>query len=412
MAGQLKAIELEKLLPGKYEDGGGLKFIVKDSGSRSWILRTVVQGKRREIGLGRFPLVGLLKAREEAAKLRSQARNGVDILTEKRAEKQAQELKDSIPAFETVARIVHKSLSETFESETHSYNWLQSLETYVFPAFGKRTVDKINAGDVLTAIGPIWNEKHNTANRILRRIKSVFDFCIVKGYLTVDVNGVRVTQPNPADSVRIALPKRNGGSKHHESLPYAQLPAFIQKLRVSQSAIAVKLAFEFLVLTVSRTSEVLDAKWSEFDLDAKVWTIPAERMKMKEPHRVPLSDRSIEILKLAKQFNDADILFPGRYAGQPLSNMAFLMALRRLGYEDLTAHGFRATFKTWSEEKTEFDHLVIEASMAHAVKGIERHYLRTTFFEQRRELLAAWAAYVTRAPAGEVVKAFASGAAE
>ena len=162
---------------------------------------------------------------------------------------------------------------------------------------------------------------------------------------------------------------------------------------------------------MSRTSEVLDATWAEFDFDAKVWSIPAERMKMKEPHRVPLSDRSIEILKLAKQFNDGDIVFPGRYAGHPLSNMAFLMALRRLGYEDLTAHGFRATFKTWAEEKTEFDHLVIEASMAHAVKGIERHYLRTTFFEQRRELITVWAAYVTRAPAGSS-STFVSGAAE
>lgn len=395
MAGQLKAIELDKLAPGKYEDGGGLKFIVKESGSRSWILRTMVQGKRREIGLGGFPLVGLLKAREEAARLRSQARNGLDILAEKRAEKEAQQLKDSVPTFETVARIVHKSLSETFESETHSYNWLQSLETYVFPVFGKRTVDKINAGDVLTAIGPLWNEKHDTANRILRRIKSVFDYCIVKGYLTVDVNGVRVTQPNPADSVRIALPKRNGSSKHHESLPYTQLPAFIQKLRVSQSALAVKLAFEFLILTAARTGEVLDAKWSEFDLDAKVWSIPAERMKMKEPHRVPLSDRCVEILKLAKQFNDGAIVFPGRYAGHALSNMAFLMALRRMGYEDLTAHGFRATFKTWAEEKTDYDHLVIEASLAHAVKGIERHYLRTSFFEHRVNLMADWSKFAT-----------------
>src|SRR5262249_43691696 len=131
--------------------------------------------------------------------------------------------------------------------------------------------------------------------------------------------------------------------------------------------------------------------------------IPAERMKMKQPHRVPLSDRSIEILKLAKQFNDADIVFPGRYAGHALSNMAFLMALRRMGYEELTAHGFRATFKTWSEEKTEFDHLVIEASMAHAVKGIERHYLRTTFFGQRTKLMDTWSAFATAAPSAKVV---------
>src|SRR5215510_1626499 len=138
--------------------------------------------------------------------------------------------------------------------------------------------------------------------------------------------------------------------------------------------------------------------WEEFELDKAIWVLRAARMKMKVEHKVPLSARSLEILKLAKQFNDSAIVFPGRYAGHPLSNMAFLMALRRLGYEDLTAHGFRATFKTWAEEKTEFDTLVIEASMAHQVKGIERHYLRTTFFDQGSKLMNTWETYATALP--------------
>jgi integrase len=404
MAGKLKALGLDKLAPGKYYDGGGLHLEVGETGSRSWILRTMVCGKRCEIGLGSLSITGLAKAREDAALLRSQARNGRDILRERRAEKEFQQQQTSIPTFEDAARIVHESLSETFDSETHAYNWLQSLETYVFPVFSKRTVDKITSADVLTVIGPIWNEKHDTAGRILRRIKTVFDYCTVKGYLTIDVNGVKVTMPNPCDSVRIALPKHNGAFKHHESLPYAELPAFIQKLRVSPSALSVKLGFEFLILTCARTGEVLGAKWEEFDLDAKVWNVPADRMKMKEPHKVPLSSRSIEILNLAKQFNDSAIVFPGRYEGHALSQMAFLMALRRMGHEDLTAHGFRATFKTWAEEKTKFDSLVIEASLAHAVKGIERHYLRTTFFDQRRKLMEQWAKFATSAPKANVVR--------
>jgi len=143
--------------------------------------------------------------------------------------------------------------------------------------------------------------------------------------------------------------------------------------------------------------------WEEIELDKAIWVLPAARMKVKVEHKVPLSARSLEILKLAKQFNDSAIVFPGRSAGEPLPNMTFLMALRRLGYEDLTAHGFRATFKTWAEEKTKFDTLVIEPAMAHAVKGLERHYLRTTFFEKRKKLMDQWAAYATT-PAAKVVR--------
>jgi integrase len=203
---------------------------------------------------------------------------------------------------------------------------------------------------------------------------------------------------NPCDGVRAALPKRNGVEKHHESIPYPELPGFIQKLRTSPSALCVKLAFEFLILTSARTGEVLDARWDEFDIENAVWVVPAARMKMKVEHKVPLAVRCIEILDLAKQFNDGAIVFPGRKAGEPLSNAAFLMALRRMGYEEATAHGFRATFKTWAEEKTKFDSLVIEAALAHRVQGIERHYLRTTFFDQRCKLMAAWAAFAIATP--------------
>ena len=164
----------------------------------------------------------------------------------------------------------------------------------------------------------------------------------------------------------------------------------------------MKLAFEFLILTCSRTSEVLDADWDEFNLKDKVWSVPADRMKMKTVHMVPLSDRAIEILELAKQFNNGPIVFPSR-PSTPLSQMSLLMALRRMGHDEITVHGFRATFKTWAEETTEFDSLVIEASMAHQVKGIERHYLRTTFLEQRRKLMNAWATYATASRAAKVV---------
>lgn len=403
MAGRLKAVTVTKLKPGIHGDGGGLYLHVQDSGSRSWILRTMVCGKRCEIGLGSLTTKSLEDARVDAVNLRARARKGEDILTAKRAQQQA-EAAATIPTFQAVADIVHKNLSETFESETHAYNWKQSLETYVFPFFGKKTVDNVDSADVLAAIGPIWTEKADTAGRILRRIKSVFDYAIVKGYRTVNVNGVAVTMPNPCDAIRMALPKQNRKENHHEALPYTKLPAFIEAMQKTNSAVIVKLALEFLILTASRTGEVLNARWDEIDFDKRMWRIPAKRMKMKTPHQVPLSNRCIGILKLAKQFNDAEIVFPGRNAGHPLSQMAFLMVLRRMGHESLTAHGFRATFKTWAEEKTKFDSLVIEASLAHAVKGIERHYLRTTFLEQRAKLMDDWARFATAAPAGKVVR--------
>ena len=201
----------------------------------------------------------------------------------------------SIPTFEALALTVHESLSETFD-DTHSYNWLQSLKTYVFPVFGRKTVDKVDSADILAAIGPIWNEVPDTAGRTLRRIKAVFDYCLVQGYRTVMVNGISVTMPNPCEAIRAALPKQNKKENHHESLPYKDLPDFIQKLRVSQSALSVKLALEFTILTCARTSEVLEARWEEFNLKEGVWTVPAERMKMGKEHKVPLSARCVAIL--------------------------------------------------------------------------------------------------------------------
>lgn len=403
MAGRLKPVTLTKLDAGMHSDGGGLYLNVEPSGSRSWILRTMVCGKRCEIGLGALTTKPLADARIDAMNLRAKARKGEDILAERRAQKEAQ-ARGPVPTFEEAALTVHGTLAETFESETHAYNWKQSLKTYVFPVFGKKTVDRVDSADVLQAIGPIWTEKADTAGRILRRVKTVFDYCIVKGHRTVDVNGVKVTMPNPCAAIRMALPKQNKKENHHEALPFAELPPFIEAMHKTNSALTVKLAFEFLILTAARTGEVLNARWNEIDLESRVWSIPAARMKMKTAHKVPLSARSIEILKLAKQFNDAEFVFPGRSAGQPLSQMAFLMVLRRMGYDGLTAHGFRATFKTWAEEKTKFDSLVIEASMAHAVKGIERHYLRTTFMDERRKLMDAWTRFAVAAPAGKVVR--------
>jgi integrase len=389
---KLAAVTLKTLRAGMHSDGGGLYLCVQDSGSRSWILRTTIKGVRREIGLGSLTTRSLAEARLEAASLQARISRGEDVLESRRVENRR------IPTFNEAALAYHRQISATFDSEQHQHNWLRSLEQYIIPVFGSKPVDEIEPPDVLRAIGTIWNTVPDTARRTLRRVSAIFDNCQAAGYRNVLVNGVTVPMPNPCDTIRAALPKHNGTEKHREALPYPQLPHFIQRLRTSQSALSVKLAFEFKILSCSRTNEVLGTKWDEISIADALWIVPATRMKMKVEHKVPLSPRCVEILAMAKEFNDGEIVFPGRLAGQPLSNMAFLMSLRRMGYETLTGDGFRATFKTWAEETTDFDTLVIEASMAHAVKGIERHYLRTTFFEHRKMLMDAWANYATNAP--------------
>ena len=355
-AKRLAAVQLKNLAAGMHSDGNGLYLCVQESGARSWILRTMVRGRRKDIGLGSLATTSLARAREDAAELRGRARKGEDILESRRIEKRV------VPTFKEVAITYHAQISETFDSDQHAHNWLRSLEQYAFPVFGSKTVDAIDTSDVIKAIGPIWTKIPDTARRTLRRMTAVFKYCQASGYRNVMVGNLAVPLPNPCDSIKTALPNNRNGEKHHEALPYTELPKFIQDVRGANSSLCIRLAFEFLILTAARTGEVLNAGWDEIDMDEKVWSIPAERMKMKEQHKVPLPARCVEILKHAKQFNDAEIIFPGRQAGQPLSNMAFLMTLRRMGHETLTAHGFRATFKTWAEEKTTFDSLVIEAS--------------------------------------------------
>ncbi len=352
--GRLVAVQLKKLPAGMHNDGGGLYLQVQDSGSRSWILRTTVRGKRRDIGLGGLSTKSLSEARKEAADQRSRSREGEDIVESRRAEKRI------TPTFEQAAIAVHRNLAQTFRSEQHTHNWFRSLEKHVLPTFGSKTVDVIDTADVLRAIGPIWTRTPDTARRTLRRIKAIFDYCQAAGYRNVMVGNLAVPLPNPCDGIKSALPNNHAGEKHHQALAYQQLPVFIEALPKTASSLSVKLALEFTILSASRTSEVLKARWREFDVGNQVWTVPADRMKMKKAHQVPLSARCVEILELAKQFNEGDVVFPGQL-GQPLSNMSMLMTVRRMRHEGLTVHGFRATFKTWAEERTNFDSLVIES---------------------------------------------------
>lgn len=392
---RLTAVTIRNAKPDKRIcDGNGLYLEVDTTGSKYWILRTVIKGKRRSIGLGGVSLVPLAEAREEARKLRLIARKGGDPLTDRRRERQV------VPTFEEAAREFHSGNSKTFK-ERHANRWMVTLETYAFPVFGNRSVDSIEPADVLKALTPIWVEKPETARRVKQRMRAVFSYSKARWGTT----------NNPVEDITKVLPKHISEAEHHSALPYPKVPGFIDSLRQSDSAISVKLAFEFMILTAVRTTEAMLGKWDQIDYDTRIWTIPAEQMKGKAterrfPHRVPLSNQCIEILKTAKELSSgSDFLFPGRSLNKSLSNMGFLMCLRRMGREDVTPHGFRSSFRDWAEERNIYQHNVIEKCLAHRLPNkVEESYQRSDLLELRRTVMDSWSAYATTKPAQKVVQ--------
>jgi integrase len=387
---RLDAITVRNLRrPGRHADGNGLYLLVDPNGAKRWVLRTVVQGTRRDIGLGTVRLVPLAKAREQAARLRGLAREGGDPLAVRRREQRP------VPTFRAAATEVHTQLGATFRNAKHRAQWLASLEAVAFPVFGDRPVDAIASDDVLKALSPVWTTTPETARRVKQRIKVVFEWAKASRYRTGD---------NPVDGLTQLLGKNAAPPQHHAALPYAQLPAFLQQLRAADALELARLAFEFLILTATRTTEVRLARPAEIDFDTRTWTIPPERMKGHREHQVPLSPRSVAIVERALELaGDSEWVFPGRWLRKPLSEMAFLMLLRRLKRDDITAHGFRSTFRDWAAERTTFPRAVVEAALAHVIKDkTEAAYLRTKFFEQRRELMYTWAAFATSTSADVV----------
>ena len=374
--------------PGRYADGGGLYLLVAPGGSKSWMLRTVVKGRRCDIGLGSVELVSLADGREEARRLRRIARAGGDPLAERRQERRP------VPSFEDAAKVVHSAHAASFKSDKHSKQWLSSLAE-VFKAFGVKRVDAITSADILAALNPHWLTRPETSRRVLQRVRVVFEWCKAQGYRTDD---------NPTQGLTKVLPKQRVARGHHAALPYQNLPAFVQALREADAGDVVKLAFEFTILCASRTSETLNAAWTEIDLEAKTWTIPGPRMKAGIEHRVPLSPRCIKILERTKALSDGGpYVFPGRSPKKPLSNMVFLMALRRMERRDVTVHGFRSTFRDWAAERTNVPRAVCEAALAHTLRDkTEAAYNRTDLFDRRRDLMTSWSRIATSKPADVV----------
>jgi integrase len=366
-------------------DGGGLYLVSSASGAKSWVLRTIVKGRRCDIGVGSVSLVTLADARDEAQRLRKIARAGGDPLAERRRERRG------IPTFEAAARQVHAAHAAGFKNTKHQKQWLSSLSG-AFAAFGGRPVDTIGSADVLSVLSAAWSERPETSRRVLQRIRVIFDWCRAQGFCEDE---------NPTTGLTKVLPRHRPTKAHHPALPFNQVASFIQRLRNATASESVRLAFELTILCATRTSETLKATWSEFDLEAETWTIPANRMKANVEHRVPLSRRAIEILKRAQKLSDGSTyVFHGSSLKQPLSNMAFLMALRRMKCDGITPHGFRSTFRDWAAERTNVPRAVCEAALAHTLRDkTEAAYNRTDLFERRRDLMALWGVFATAKPA-------------
>lgn len=379
---KLTALAVNKLKrAGRYADGNGLYLVIDPSGARRWMQRLMIGGKRRDIGLGSVRIVSLDEARENALRNKRIARLGGDPLAQKR-QQQGQAI-----SFRDVAFKVHEQHESAWKNEKHKAQWLSSLENHAFPKIGYKPVGEITSADVLTVLGPIWNEKPETAKRVLQRIRAIIKWAKAKAYYKGD---------DPVELALAALPRRTKKAVHHSSMPFAALPDVYEQLIVSQVADATKQALRFVILTACRTTEALEADWSEIDMEKKLWTIPAERMKAGEVHQVPLSSEALQTL-LKAGVEPSGLIFKSPVNGRALSNNTLRIALqKRLGV-DSTVHGLRSTFKDWAAETTGYANEVSEMALAHKIRNqVEAAYRRGDLLEKRRHLMQDWSDFVTQ----------------
>jgi integrase len=373
--------------PGLYGDGNGLYLQISKFGTKAWLFRFMRDGSARKMGLGPLHTVSLADARQRAADARRKLLDGIDPIAHRDTQRAAAKLEAAkAMTFEQCAEKYIAAHSGSWRNEKHRAQWGSTLKTYVYPIIGALPVAAIDTGLVLKVIEPIWAEKPDTAGRVRGRIEAVLSWATVREYRAGD---------NPArwrghlDNV---LPKRSKvrAVKHHEALPYVEIPAFMAMLR-DQNFISAR-ALEFVILTATRTSETIGAEWSEFDLASKIWTIPGVRMKSGKDHRVPLSDRALAILDALPR--EGKFVFAGRKKDKPLSNMAMLELVRGVNGGGLTVHGFRSTFRDWAADRTSYANHVVERALAHTVKdAVEKAYRRGDLFEKRARLMAEWAGF-------------------
>lgn len=392
-----------KSLPGKRAkigDGRGLWLVIGENGRKTWAYMYSIRGAHRYMGLGSIDFMSLDQARDTALQLRGQVKRGIDPWAVLQAEKaanaasppvSAEPLTPRIPTFEDVAErcIKHRASGKGWSNPKNEPQWRGSLTAYVYPIFGAKPVNEVTTADILDALKPIWTEKPETAKRVRSRIGAVLAYAAAHDWRSDD----DLTRARGKLDAVLGTRKAKGeDDEGHASLPYAEIAAFMPKLQ-AQPGFGAR-ALEFAILTAARTGEVIAATWDEINLDTAVWSIPKGRMKARQFHDVPLSTAAVDLLRsLPRGVEDVHVFPSPTREKQPLSNMALLATLKRMKRTDITAHGFRATFRTWAADQTSYPHEIVEAALAHTEQAVVRSYQRGTYLDRRRPMMEEWATF-------------------
>lgn len=377
---KLTALQVKHAKKGRHAAGQGLYLLVREGGSRSWLLRTQVDGKRRDLGLGSADRISLAQARIDAAHLLNRVKRGED------PHPQPEPVKLVAPTFAEAARACHRALKSGWKNARHRDSWLGSLELHIHPKIGSVPVDEVTSAMVRNALAPIWLTIPESARRILQRIRTVLDYAHIEGWCKHEAS---------LRSVPKGLPRQPTVENHYIALPYAEAPALIAKVNLLPQT-AGRDALLFTIYNAVRSGETRFATWDEFNLETGVWTIPAIRMKMNKEHIVPLAPKSVEILRQRWKLglNDSGYIFTncGR---KPLCDMTMTKVLRDMDIKHITVHGFRSSFTDWAAETTDFAKEIVDKALAHKlVDRVEAAYRRTDFFEHRRKLMSEWALFL------------------
>jgi integrase len=384
--------------PGFHRVSRNLYVQVTATGTKSWLFRYMKDRASHGMGLGSLELVTLAEARDKALLCRKMLLDGKDPLEERRSDR-AQTLlaATATMTFRECAKRYIEAHGKGWKNGKHRQQWRNTLETYAYPVIGELSVAAIDTSLIMQIVEPLWigstddqgnpvSPKTETASRLRGRLESILDWATARNYRTGE---------NPArwrGHLDQLLPKRSKVApvKHHDALPYTEMPAFMVQLR-SHAGVAAR-CLEFTILTATRTGEAIGGQWSEIDLAARTWKVPAERMKGGKEHTVPLSDRAIEILAAVPR--SGDYVFENGRAGHPISNMAMAMTLRRMGRDHITVHGFRSSFRDWAAEQTQHHNYVVEMALAHTIGDkVEAAYRRGELLAKRRELMDDWERY-------------------